>query len=174
MHHVRDLCRETRAGAFMTPDQLSGLVALATILKTVGSLPFGMVLVFIFIGPWAGMLVSSSFVARRTADATDTANRAIATQNDRISQTAEEFRQHVADLVASQEKRFDKLVNAQEKRFESVVRMYENNVKVVEDYNALATDLTSIITLSTRTMESLVGKIDNNQFCPIVRKETGK
>ena len=63
---------------------------------------------------------------------------------------------------------------SQEKRFESVVKMYENNVEVVRDYNHLAGDLTSIITLVTRTLEGLVQKIDNNQWCPLARKGAGR
>lgn len=62
----------------------------------------------------------------------------------------------------------------QEKRFEAVVRMYESNVELVKDYNKMAGDLTGIITLSTRTLEGLVQKIDGNQWCPLARKGVGK
>ncbi len=136
----------------MTPEQISALLAVSSLLKTVGSLPFGMLLLFLVFGPWVLMLVSSNSIAKRSAKAAFQNNIAI-----------QEFRELVKDMVA-----------AQEKRFESVVRMYENNVEVVQDYNKLAGDLTGIITLSTRTLEGLVQKIDNNQFCPIARKEIGK
>ena len=158
----------------MTPEQISAIVAVATILKTVGTLPFGLVLIFIIAGPWLGMLMASNAIAKRTSQAAEIGQRAIAAanersnqaisdQNARIEKATNEFREHVNTLVSSQEK-----------RFEAVVRMYENNVEVVKNYHALANDLTGIITLSTRTLEGLVSKIDNNQFCPIVRKETGK
>jgi hypothetical protein len=51
-----------------------------------------------------------------------------------------------------------------------IARFYEDNVLLVKGYERLAADLTSIITLSTRTLEGLVQKIDNNHFCPVVRK----
>lgn len=158
----------------MTPEQLQALVAIATILKTVGTLPFGVVLLVLLIGPWAGMVIASGSIARNTSQSSDRAasaiaaqnerfNEAIAAQNERIDQSSREFRDHVTVLVASQEK-----------RFEAVVRMYENNVQVVKDYHSLAADLTGIITLSTRTLEGLVQKIDNNQFCPLARQGVGK
>jgi len=53
-------------------------------------------------------------------------------------------------------------------------RMYDNNIDLVKSYNRLADDLTGVITLSTQTLQALVGKIDNNQFCPLVRRESGK
>lgn len=158
----------------MTPDQLQAMIAIATIMKTVGTLPFGLILVFLIISPWIGMLISSNVIAKRTSESTHRNNQAILSQNDRINSTAVEFRENV-DKTAHEFRGLVKdLVLAQEKRFESVVRMYENNVQVVKDYHGLAKDLTSIITLSTRTMESLVHKIDNNQFCPIARKGVGK
>ena len=147
----------------MTPEQISAITAIATILKTVGSMPFGLLLVFLIIGPWAGMMLTSAAIARRNSEAAERSNTAIAEQNERIEKISRDFREHVNTLVHSQEK-----------RFEAVVRMYENNVEVVKNYHGLAGDLTGIITLSTRTLEGLVNKIDNNQFCPIVRKETGK
>lgn len=158
----------------MTPDQLQAILAISTILKTIGTLPFGLVLIFLFIGPWVGMLLTSNVIAKRTADSTDQTNKAIAAQNDRINRTALEFRENVTSTAQEFRDHVNALVTAQEKRFESVVRMYENNVQVVKDYHGLASDLTSIITLSTRTMEALVQKIDNNQFCPVARKEIGK
>ena len=45
------------------------------------------------------------------------------------------------------------------KRFEAVVRMYESNVKLVDDYNRVATDLKDVIILSTQTMTKLAERI---------------
>lgn len=165
----------------MTPDQLKAIAALATILKMFGSTPFSVVLVIISIGPWVGMLLASNSVARRTAEANERSNQANERINQAIAESTERSNQVVADQNARIEKahrEFRELVNAiisaHEKRFEEVVRMYENNVVVVKNYHGLASDLTGIITLSTRTLETLAQKIDNNQFCPLVRKETGK
>ena len=115
----------------MTPDQIAAIVAMATILKTVGSLPFGMVMIFLSIGPWVGMLIASNSIAKRSAEAANAGKMAIAEQNTRLDKTSQEFRDHVNTIV-----------HAQEKRFEAVVRMYENNVEVVKNYHALANDLT--------------------------------
>jgi len=147
----------------LTPEQLTALGAIATILKTVGTLPIGLILVFVFIGPWVSMAVGVAAIARRSAEETDRVNKSMSIQNDRVNEAMMSFRDQVTGLVGGQEK-----------RFEAVVRMYENNVKVVEDYHGLAQDLTGIITLSTRTLEGLVQKIDNNQFCPMVKEKIGK
>lgn len=129
----------------MTPDQINAVSAIAIILKAMGGLPIWGIAFFILVGPWVGMIVITGSMSKR---------------NDK---QAREFQDHVAAIV-----------NSQDKRFEEVVRMYENNVRLVTDYSSLAGDLTGIITLSTRTLEGLVSKIDNNQFCPVVRKETGR
>lgn len=147
----------------MTPEQITAISALVTIFNTFGSLPFGVMLVFVIIGPWGGMMIVSGGISRRASASTNLVNKAIAAQDARIEKITREFMEHV-----------DALIRAQEKRFEAVVRMYENNVQVVKDYHGLSSDLTGIITLSTRTLETLVQKIDNNHFCPVVRKETGK
>ena len=57
------------------------------------------------------------------------------------------------------------------KRFDAVVDMYERNVRLVERYSEIATDLKDVIILNTQTMQALAGKIDTNQYCPAVRLE---
>ncbi|MBI5550733.1 MAG: hypothetical protein HY911_04440 [Desulfobacterales bacterium] len=169
----------------MTPEQIAALTAMATLLKTVGTLPFGVLITFVVVGPWAAMVFASNAIGKRMAEATaatsqqvaaisQQSSEAIRDQNESIKHTSMEFHEHVKALSRGQEKRFEETAHSQEKRFEAVVRMYENNIEVVRNYHNLANDLTAIITLSTRTLEGLVAKIDNNQFCPIVRKETGK
>jgi len=59
----------------------------------------------------------------------------------------------------------------QAKRFESVVRMYENNVKLVEDYEALSKDLKEVVIMNTRAVTKLNDGIEQNRFCPAVRLE---
>ena len=62
------------------------------------------------------------------------------------------------------------MVAAQERRFDAVVRNYENNVCLVENYQKLANELAGIIHMSTQVLTKLVEKIDNNHFCPIIKK----
>lgn len=147
----------------MTPEQIKAIAAVASLLKMMGGYPFGAVLLMVVIGPWVGMIYTIGSMSRRNDRQNQRAERIMAEQNQKAKEMSHEFRDHVNTIM-----------QAQEKRFEAVVRMYESNVKLVDDYNHLADDLTGIITLSTRTLEALVGKIDNNHFCPIVRKEAGK
>jgi len=63
------------------------------------------------------------------------------------------------------------IINQQDKRFEIVVRNYENNILLVESYQKLANDLAGIIHLNTQMMTKLVEKIENNQFCPVVKEK---
>ncbi|ACL05248.1 conserved hypothetical protein [Desulfatibacillum aliphaticivorans] len=55
-----------------------------------------------------------------------------------------------------------------------LARFYENNVELVTNYQKLANDLADIIHLNTQAQTNLVNAIQNNTFCPMVRKETGK
>ena len=158
----------------MTPEQISALGAIATILKTVGTLPIGVIMVFIFIGPWVSMAVGVASIAKQSSKENSRINQLMSDQNERINTAVTKQNERVNNVMLSFRDQVSELVHGQEKRFEAVVRMYENNIKVVEDYHNLAKDLTGIITLSTRTLEGLVQKIDNNQFCPMVKEKLGK
>lgn len=59
------------------------------------------------------------------------------------------------------------------KRFEAVVDMYESNVRLVEKYEKIASDLKDVVMVNTSTFATLTEAIKHNQFCPIVRKEGG-
>jgi uncharacterized membrane protein len=59
----------------------------------------------------------------------------------------------------------------QEKRHAAVVEMYEKNVGLVESYERIAEGLQDIIVLSTQTMTSVKTSVDNNLFCPLMRKD---
>jgi len=52
-------------------------------------------------------------------------------------------------------------------------RMYESNVKLVEETQMLAKDLKDVVMVNTQTFSQLTDAIKHNQFCPIVRKEGG-
>lgn len=64
------------------------------------------------------------------------------------------------------------LGRGQEKRFDAVAKMYENNVKLVEDYKTMAEGLNDLVILNIQVMTGVKDTADNNLFCPIVRKET--
>jgi hypothetical protein len=59
------------------------------------------------------------------------------------------------------------------KRFEAVVDMYESNVRLVEKYEKIATDLNTVVMVNTETFSKLTEAIEHNQFCPIVREKGG-
>ena len=44
---------------------------------------------------------------------------------------------------------------AQSKRFEAVVKMYESNVKLVEQYERVATDLKEMVVMNTQALTRL-------------------
>lgn len=58
-----------------------------------------------------------------------------------------------------------------EKRHAAAIKMYEENVKLVVAYEDIAKGLQSIIVLSTQTMTSVKTSVDNNLFCPLMRKD---
>ena len=47
------------------------------------------------------------------------------------------------------------------KRFEAVVDMYESNVRLVQKYEQVASDLKDVVILNTQTMTTLVESIRN-------------
>ncbi|MCE5336961.1 MAG: hypothetical protein LLG06_20470 [Desulfobacteraceae bacterium] len=61
----------------------------------------------------------------------------------------------------------------QQKRFEEglaeVRRMYENNVRLVEAYQELSSDLQNVVILNTQAITQLSGEVRTNQYCPPVR-----
>ncbi len=59
---------------------------------------------------------------------------------------------------------------AQERRFEAVTKMYENNVRLVENYAEVAKSLHDLITINIQTLTGVSDRIDNNLFCPFMRK----
>lgn len=95
----------------------------------------------------------------------------------RMTQAAEERARVEArhqDEMSRLERQLMSIINEQNRRFEVVVKNYENNVLLVEHYQKLANDLAGIIHLNTQMMTKLIERIDNNQFCPIVKERGGK
>ena len=62
------------------------------------------------------------------------------------------------------------IARGMEKRHEAAIQMYTENVKLVVNYEKIADGLQDIIVLSTQTMTGVKEKIDNNLFCPLMRK----
>lgn len=79
-----------------------------------------------------------------------------------------------------QDKRLARVFERQDQRFEEVVRMYESNVQLVQayqtvtqNYHEITDNLQQLVMLTTQTQERLVGKIETNRYCPLVRQRTG-
>jgi len=66
------------------------------------------------------------------------------------------------------------LALGQNRRFEAVKRMYEDNVKLVESYEAIAKRQDELVIYSTQTMTEVLQHAKNNLFCPIVRKNVNQ
>ena len=59
----------------------------------------------------------------------------------------------------------------EQRRFEQVKRMYEDNVKLVKDYNQLAESQKDVLVMNVQTNQKLIDAIEKNQFCPMIRLE---
>ncbi len=66
---------------------------------------------------------------------------------------------------------------SQHKRFEAVVTMYNNNFKQVEvtqnlvgDFKNMARDERDLVIMATTALSTMNSAIENNMYCPIVRK----
>jgi hypothetical protein len=77
-------------------------------------------------------------------------------------------------IIGEHKKELAEVLDRYREDVQQIARFYEDNVLLVKGYERLAGDLTSIITLSTRTLEGLVQKINNNHWCPIARERSGK
>lgn len=93
-----------------------------------------------------------------------------ARQTQAVEERARAEARHKEEM-ANLERQFTAIITQQEKRFEVVVSNYNNNVLLVEGYQKLADDLAGIIHLNTQMMTKLVEKIENNQFCPMVKEK---
>lgn len=57
-----------------------------------------------------------------------------------------------------------------QERFQAVQRMYENNISLVKSYEKVASGYQDIVIFNTQKMTGIIDRVDNNLFCPIVRK----
>ena len=58
-----------------------------------------------------------------------------------------------------------------EDRFMAVKRMYESNVRLVEKFEAVASDQKDVIVMNVQALQKLSDQIAQNQYCPHVRIE---
>lgn len=49
-------------------------------------------------------------------------------------------------------------------------QFYKDNVELVKSYERVADDLSDLVATNVQVLERLVGKIDNNMFCPVARE----
>lgn len=144
----------------MTPDQISGLNAVAMILQRMGTWPISSIVALVVLGPWA-----FQFFISRSQESKADAERSL--YKDKFDQ-----------VVKQQEKRFEQVVkmyedsrSVQEKKFEAVVRMYESNVDLVKDYQGIAKNLQDIVLYNTQVMQEVIDISKNNLHCPFIRKQ---
>ncbi|WP_300155838.1 hypothetical protein [Solidesulfovibrio sp.] len=76
-----------------------------------------------------------------------------------------EDRRRRADLTRYQ-KDMDRILKAYGDDLRVVTGYYSDNVKLVKDYQSLATSLHDQVVLNTQVMQRMVDAICTNQFCP--------
>ena len=133
----------------MTPEQMTTVGVLASLIQTVGPWPLGVLTMCIFLGPWIALLMIS-----RAQDGR-------ASKHDKRS----------LEMVAAIKEEFSEAKAVYEKRFESVVNMYERNVELVDAYNKHTGQLTEILTLNIQVQTELVENIEKNRFCPVLKDQ---
>lgn len=55
-------------------------------------------------------------------------------------------------------------------RHAAVVRMYTDNVTLVKSFESIAKSLQDVVILNTQAMQGIKESVDNNIYCPIMRK----
>lgn len=56
-------------------------------------------------------------------------------------------------------------------QMDEVRKMYENNVSLARNYEAIAGDMHNLIVMNTQTLQQLSDEVRQNQYCPYVRLE---
>lgn len=133
----------------MSPQEISALLTLLSVLEQLGSWPFGIVIFVIVIGPWLLQFTLWRLDSRRYQ------------QQERLSQ-----------------ERIQAILEQYRKDVSEIKRLYESNSRLVTNTNEafkrlekIYGEVVSIISLNTQTQTNLVNAIKNNQFCPIVRNK---
>lgn len=66
-------------------------------------------------------------------------------------------------------KNIKQVLDQYQKDMGEVRQMYESNVRLVEKYETMATDLHDVVVMNTQAMTGLAKDVEDNQFCPMVR-----
>jgi hypothetical protein len=127
----------------------SDVVALATIVKLFQGWEVWGVLVALIIGPWIANLIG----------------------NYRMVQALNRHQELIAKALNEMQNQLYANRLADQREFDKVTRYYEDNVRLVEVYEKLAGSLADIIQRNTMAVTKLIDRIDNNHFCPMVRKK---
>jgi hypothetical protein len=56
-------------------------------------------------------------------------------------------------------------------RHAAVVDMYTDNVTLVKSFESIAKSLQDVVILNTQAMQGVKESVDNNIYCPIMRKD---
>jgi hypothetical protein len=129
----------------MTPDQAAQLAALVGLFTQLGGMPIMAIMLLIIIGPWLVFFFVFRGQERRL---------------DAIFANLNQQQQAAAALY--------------DKRFDAFQRVYENNISLVKKYEKLADDSQKIIIMNSEAITKLITLIENNQFCPLRRKQGGE
>lgn len=62
-----------------------------------------------------------------------------------------------------------RILSQYQKDMQEQRRMYESNVELVKRVLTIADEQQEVIIMNTRIQQSLVDRIESNQFCPMVR-----
>jgi len=135
----------------MSPQDVAALTMLLTVLKQMGTWPFGVVLFAMVLGPWLFAFVFWRMDQRR-----------FQSQEEKyrilINETLDRYRQDVSEIKRLYESNA-RLVMATNEAFKRLERIYGENI--------------SVISLCTQSMTKLVDDIEKNEFCPVIRDKRG-
>ena len=82
-----------------------------------------------------------------------------------------EFQRQTTDILTSQQQQVQSVLAKYRDDMTTITRYYEDNVELVKRYERLSEDLCGVIHMSTQVNTKLVEQIQNNMYCPIIRKE---
>jgi uncharacterized membrane-anchored protein YhcB (DUF1043 family) len=135
----------------MNPQDVAALTMLLSVLKQMSTWPFGVIIFAMVIGPWLFAFIFWRMDNRRFLQQAET-NQA------QVKETLRQYRQDVSEIKRLYESN-SRLVMATNEAFKRLEKIYGESV--------------SVISLCTQTQTKLVGAIESNQFCPLVRKKGG-
>jgi len=133
----------------MSPQDVTAVMTLLSVLKQMSSWPFGVVIFAMVIGPWIMAFMFWRIDSRRYQQQEKT-------YQDQVKITLEQYRQDVSEIKRLYESN-SRLVMATNEAFKRLERIYGEAV--------------SVISLNTQTQTNLVAAIKTNQYCPVVRQK---